>query len=297
MTAITLSTVGFGEVSELSSTGRVFTVLLIFLGVGVIVYSFSFIAEYVVSINMIDEFRKRRSKNMVKKFKDHVVICGYGRVGMSAAAALRDSQRQIVIIDSDPAMVLQAHEAGLVALEGDASQDEILHEALLAEAWGIIVTTGQDSLNLFIVLSARSIKSDLFIIARANEVNNEVKLQRAGANRVVSPHLIGGQHMANIVIRPHVTDFFDVVTLKGGEELWIEELVISEGCPLDGRSVGELNIRRQTGVTLIALNRQEAEGSIVPDANTRLEAKDELIILGTRDQLATLDALTNPSLE
>lgn len=293
MTAITLSTVGFGEVKDLSPTGRVFTVLLIFLGVGVIVYSFSFMAEYVVSINMIDEFRKRRSKNMVKKYRDHVVICGYGRVGRSAAAALQDSHRQIVIIESDPAKVLLALEAGLVALEGDASQDEKLHEAGLAEAWGIIVTTGQDSLNLFIVLSARSIRSDLFIIARANEVINEVKLQRAGANRVVSPHLIGGQHMANIVIRPHVTDFFDVVTLKGGEELWIEELVISAGCHLDGRSVGEADIRRQTGVTLVALYRQKSDGNIVPDANTRLEAKDELIVLGTRDQLAALEALTN----
>jgi voltage-gated potassium channel len=297
MTAITLSTVGFGEVRDLSSTGRVFTVLLIFLGVGVIIYSFSFMAEYVVSINMIDEFRKRRSKNMVKKYSDHVIICGYGRVGMSAAAALTDSQRQIVIIDSDPARVSQALEAGLAALEGDASQDEILHEARLAEAWGIVVTTGQDSLNLFIVLSARSIKSELFIVARANEVNNEVKLQRAGADRVVSPHLIGGQHMANIVIRPHVTDFFDVVTLKGGEELWIEELVISKGCPLDGRSVGDADIRRQTGVTLVALYRQKAEGNIVPDANTCLEAMDELIVLGTRDQLAALETLTNPPRE
>jgi len=292
MTAITLSTVGFGEVNDLSSTGRVFTVLLIFLGVGVIIYSFSFIAEYVVSINMVDEFRKRRSKNMVKKLRDHVVICGYGRVGMSAAAALRDSQRQIVVIDSDPARILQALETGLVALEGDASQDEILHEAGLAEAWGIVVTAGQDSLNLFIVLSARTINPNLFIVARANQASNEVKLRRAGADRVVSPYQIGGQHMANIVIRPHVTDFFDVVTLKGGEELWIEELVISEACPLDGRSVGEADIRRQTGVTLVALFRQKVGANIVPDAETQLEAGDELIVLGTREQLAVLQTLT-----
>ncbi|UCC53679.1 MAG: potassium channel protein [Anaerolineaceae bacterium] len=294
MTAITLSTVGFGEVEELSSSGRIFTVLLIFLGVGVIVYSFSFIAEYVVSINMVDEIRKRRVKNMPKKFKDHVIICGYGRVGRSTARALQESQRQIVIIDSDPTRIVQALEAGFVALEGDASQDELLHESGLAKAWGIIVTTGQDSLNLFIVLSARTINPELFIIARANQANNEVKLQRAGANRVVSPYQIGGQHMANIVVRPHVTDFFDVVTLKGGEELWIEEFVISAGCPLDGRTVGEANIRQQTGVTLVALYRRKAEANIVPDANTRLEARDELIVLGKRDQLAALEALTNP---
>ena len=294
MTAITLSTVGFGEVNELSSVGRLFTILLIFLGVGVIVYSFSFLAEYVVSINMVDEFRKRRSKNMVKKLEDHVIICGFGRVGKSAAATLQESQRPIVIIDSDPASVQQALEDGLIALEGDASQDGLLLEAGLPKAWGIVVTTGEDSLNLFIVLSARSIKSDLFIVARANQTSSEVKLRRAGANRVVSPHQIGGQHMANIIIRPHVTDFFDMVTLKGGEELWIEELVISAGCPLEGKTVGQVDIRRKTGVTLVALYRQDIGENIVPDADTRMEAGDELILLGTRSQLNTMEALTNP---
>lgn len=294
MTAITLSTVGFGEVNRLSSLGQIFTILLIFLGVGVIFYSFSFMAEYVVSINMVDEFRKRRSKSMVNKLEDHVIICGYGRVGKSAAATLQEGQRQIVIIDSDPANVQQALDAGIISLEGDATQDEILLEAGLPKAWGIVITTGEDSLNLFIVLSARSIKSDLFVVARANQASSVIKLRRAGADRVVSPHQIGGQHMANIIIRPHVTDFFDVVTLKGGEELWIEELIISARCPFDGKSVGEADIRRKTGVTLVALYRQDIGANIVPDADTRLEAGDELILLGTRTQLNKMEALTNP---
>ncbi len=294
MTAITLSTVGFGEVNELSSIGRIFTILLIFLGVGVIVYSFTFLAEYIVSINMVDEYRKRRSKSMVKKLEDHVIICGFGRVGKSAAATLQESQRPIVIIDSDPASVQQALEDGLIGLEGDASQDEILLEAGLPKAWGIVITTGEDSLNLFITLSARNIKSDLFIVARANQTSSEVKLRRAGADRVVSPHQIGGQHMANIIIRPHVTDFFDMVTLQGGEELWIEELVISAGCPLEGKTVGKVDIRRKTGVTLVALYREDIGENIVPDADTRLEAGDQLILLGTRTQLNTMQALTLP---
>ncbi len=294
MTAITLSTVGFGEVQELSPLGRIFTTLLIFLGVGVIVYSFSFIAEYVVSINMVDEFRKRRSKNMVKKLEDHIIICGFGRVGKSTATALQESHLQVAIIDSDPAAVHQAHEAGFIALEGDASQDEVLLEAGLLKAQSIIITTGEDSLNLFIVLSARSINSDLFIIARANQASSDIKLRRAGADRVVSPYKIGGQHMANIVTRPHVTDFFDVVTLRGGEELWIEELIISEGCSIEGQSVGQANIRRITGVTIVALFRQEFGANIVPDANTELEVGDQLIVLGTRTQLSALEKLIDP---
>jgi voltage-gated potassium channel len=166
-----------------------------------------------------------------------------------------------------------------------------LLEAGLAKAWGIVIATGEDSINLFIVLTARSINPDLFIVARANQTSSEKKFQRAGADRVVSPRKIGGKHMANIVIRPHVTDFFDVVTLQGGEELWIEELVISAGCPVAGQSVGQANIRRKTGVTLVALFRQDIGANIVPDADTILEAGDEVIVLGTRTQLAALEAL------
>ncbi len=294
MASITLSTVGFGEVNDLSLAGRVFTVLLIFMGVGVIVYSFSFIAEYIVSINMIDEYRKRRSVRMVKKQADHVIICGYGRVGKSAAVSLRESQRQVVVIDSAPERIEQALEDGFLVVEGDASQDETLLEAGIARAWGIVITTGRDSLNLFIVLSAKSINAKLFVVARANQASSDIKLRRAGADRVVSPHQIGGQHMANIMIRPHVTDFFDVVTLKGGEELWIEELIIAEGSALDGQSVGRADIRRKTGVTLVALYRQEIGANIVPDANTELAAGDQLIVLGTKNQLSDLEKLIYP---
>lgn len=291
MATITLSTVGFGEVKQLSPAGRIFTILLIFLGVGIIVYGFSFIAEYIVSLNMRDEFRKRRFFRMVKKLENHIVLCGYGRVGRSAALALRESGREVVVIDSDVKGIQRAVDDGFLTLQGDASQDEVLLDAGLERAWGIVITTGRDSLNLFIVLSAKSINSKLFIVARANQTSSEIKLERAGADRVVSPHEIGGKHMANIVVRPHVTDFFDVVTLQGGEELWIEEFVIPTSSPLEGITVGKADIRRKTGVTLVALFRQELGGNIVPDAGTRLEADDELIVLGTKTQLAALAAL------
>ncbi len=293
MTVITLSTVGFGVVGVLSDAGRIFTIMLILVGVGVIVYSFSTFGEYLVSATMQKQIQRRRTRNMIKKLNNQVIICGYGRVGRSTAKTLLGSKRQIVVIDSDPGRVAQAQEEGLIALEGDASQDPILHDAGLKEASSIIITTGEDSLNLFIVLSARTINPDLYIVARANNAANEVKLRRAGADRVVSPYEIGGQHMANIVVRPHVTDFFDVVTLAGGEELWIEELVISDGSFLAGSSVGEADIRRKTGVTLVALYRQEVGGNTVPNAETRLEMGDQMLVLGTRGQLAALEELTN----
>lgn len=294
MTAITLSTVGFGEVQSLSPTGRVFTVFLIFVGVGLIVYSLSTMAEYLVSLNMEHEWDKRRSRNMVKKMEDHVIVCGIGQVGGSAASTLLESGQQVVLLDINPDRVNAAHEADMVAIEGDATQDEVLQMAGIGRAKSIIVSTGDDSLNLFIVLSARSLNPDLYIIARANLSANSEKLQRAGANRIVSPHEIGGQHMANIVIRPHVTDFFDVVTLSGGEEIWVEEQELGPDCPLIGQSAVQSDIRRRTGVTLVAIYRPESRTNIVPDAATRFLPGDKLIVLGTRDQLASLEELTQP---
>ncbi len=295
MTAITLSTVGFGEVQPLTAAGRNFTIILIFAGVGLIVYFFSSMAEYLVSLNMEDEWRKRRAKSMIKKMEDHVVVCGYGQVGSSAAKTLMDSGREVVVIDSNPERVRSAHDAEMVSLEGDATRDEVLLVAGIERAESIIVSTGDDSLNLFIVLSSRSINRDLYIIARANRSANSEKLQRAGANRIVSPYEIGGRHMANIAIRPHVTDFLDVVTLSGGEEIWVEEQTLSPTCPLVGQGLVQSDIRRKTGVTLIAIYRPAIGMNIIPDYDTILDAGDKLIVMGTREQLAALEELTLPT--
>jgi voltage-gated potassium channel len=294
MAAITLSTVGFGEVRPLSSGGRIFTTLLIFAGVGLIIYFFSNMAEYLVSLNMEHEWHKRRSRNMARKMNNHVIICGFGQVGSSAAKALVESGHQIVVVDSNPESIAAAHQLDLAAIEGDATEDKILLLAGVERAESIIVSTGDDSLNLFVVLSARSINPSLSIIARANLSANAEKLRRAGANRVVSPYEIGGQHMANIVIRPHVTDFFDFVTLPGGEEIWLEEQTLGENCPLVGHSVIESDIRRKTGVTLIAIYRPENQTNFLPDPGFKLASRDKLIVLGTREQLAMLEEYTQP---
>ena len=295
MTAITLSTVGFGEVRELTPAGRWFTIVLILLGVGLIVYIFSSLAESLFAISMEQELRKRRSRNMVKKVKDHVIICGFGQVGRSAASALLGSGQRVLAIDTDPVQVAAALDQGLLALQGDATLDDTLLEAGLERASGLVVCSGDDATNLFIVLSARALNPEVSIISRANQVINQDKLRRAGANRVVSPYEIGGRHMANIVIRPHVTDFFDVVTLRGGEEIWVEEQVIEPGSPLAGKTAVEADIRRRTGVTLIALYRHDTGLNVVPDADTFLQGGDQLIVLGTRPQLAALEKLTAPN--
>ena len=293
MTAITLTTVGFGEVQPLSSNGRLFTTALIFLGVGAVAYGLSSLGEMVIDAGLRGEWRRRRVMRDISKLRDHVIVCGYGRVGRSTVETLRQNKRNIVIIDHDPDNVEAVVASGLPAVEGDATKDEVLRAAGIEHAANMVVSTGEDSLNLFVVLSARALNPNLYIVTRSVNAENESKMRRAGADRVVSPYQIGGKHMANIIVRPHVTDFLDVVTLDGGLELWLEEFVIGPSSPLSGRTVGETDIRRETGVTLVALLRREGGSTITPSADTILRAGDELIVLGTREQLAVLEDLTN----
>ncbi|MEM7335442.1 MAG: potassium channel protein [Chloroflexota bacterium] len=292
MVVITMTTVGFGEVQPLSQAGRLFTIALMFSGIGVVAYVFSSFFEYIFTGDFAGTLRRRRVSQEIDKLDNHIVICGYGRVGRSAVSSLKESGRKIVVIEVKDNLVQAAREDGLLVLEGDATHDEVLIQAGIERAWGLIVCTGQDSLNLFIVLSARSLNKDLYIVVRGIDAENEGKMRRAGADRVVSPYQIGGKHMANIIIRPHVTDFFDVVTLEGGIELWIEELHIEKDSELIGQTVVDADIRKRTGVTLVALIPSSGGDALIPDATTILNFRDELIVLGTRDQLAKLEELT-----
>lgn len=291
MTTISLTTVGFGEVRPLSALGRMFTVFLLLAGVSTVAYGLTTAVELLVAGDFVKQLRRVRMDREIGRMRSHVIVCGYGRVGKSAAASLKDSKRDVVIIESDVARTEEAMHDGFTIVEGDATRDEVLRDAGIDRAWGVIVTSGNDSVNLFIVLSARSMNADLYIVARSVDVENEPKMRRAGADRVVSPYQIGGKHMANIIVRPHVTDFFDVVTLDGGIELWVEEVGISASSVLVGKTVGDADVRRRTGVTLVALLRHTGGAAVMPDASTRLEAGDNLIVLGTREQLAALEEL------
>jgi voltage-gated potassium channel len=291
MTAITLTTVGYGEVQPLSPQGRLFTVFLILLGVGSVAYGLSRLGEYLLTGSVAARLRSRRVMRTIDKLRDHVIVCGYGRVGKSAALTLRDGKRPVVVIDNSEERIESAQAEGFTVLHADSTRDEALIRAGIERALGMVICLGDDSRNLFIVLSARALNPNLYIVARTIEATNEQKMIRAGANRVVSPYKIGGKHMANILIRPHVTDFLDVVTLDGGIELWLEELIIQPESILAGQTVGNADIRRRTGVTMVALLRHGG-GMVMPDANTTLQAGDELIVLGTREQLANLEELT-----
>jgi voltage-gated potassium channel len=295
MTVITLTTVGFGEIQPLSSGGRVFTIVLIFLGVGAVAFGAGRTGEYLLTTDIGRKLRRRQNKLMIEKMHGHVIVCGYGQVGSSATASLIATEREVVVVEIDEEIVDDLREKGQHAILGDATKDEILHLAGIERAYGLMVCGGYEADNLYIVLSARTLNPALVIVARSIDPDGEGKMLRAGADRVVSPYQLGGRFMANVLTRPGVTDFFRLVTLDSGLELWLEELVIEKDSQLAGHTVVEADLRRNTGATLVGLLRQSSGETLKPDETTRLESEDVLIVLGTRDQLAHVQELANSS--
>jgi voltage-gated potassium channel len=291
MASITLTTVGFGEIHPLSDAGRIFTIVLIFLGLITIAFGLSSLGEYLVSSDLGPRLRRRRNERMITKMRDHVIVCGYGRVGRSAVGSLMESRKDVVIIDKDATITDEVRLIGLQVVHGDATSDDILRKAGIERADSLMICGGSDADNLFIVLSSRTMNPDLTIVARSVDPENESKMVRAGANRVISPYRIGGRFMASVLIRPGVTDFFQQVTLESGLELWLEEMVIGRDSNLDGQTVFEADIRRATGVTMVGLLRHSSGETLIPDASTSIEVGDVMIVIGTREQLAKLQQL------
>ncbi|MFN2189565.1 MAG: potassium channel family protein [Candidatus Promineifilaceae bacterium] len=295
MTAITLTTVGFKEVRPLSRSGQVFTIVFLFLGVGTLAYALNTAGQYFFEVDIGERLRRRRSRRMIERLENHVVVCGYGRVGQSAARILQESETDVVLIERDQQRVESVQTEGLSIVIGDATKDEILKEAGIERAKGLMVCTGSDTENLFIVLSARTMNPDLNIVARSADEENQSKMRRAGADRVISPYQLGGRFMASVLTKPHVTDFLDVVTLDSGLELWLEEVKITEGSPLAGHTVVEADLRRKTGAILVALLRHETGTTMMPDEKTRLLVDDQMFVLGTKDQLQKLGDMAGRS--
>jgi voltage-gated potassium channel len=293
MTAITLTTVGYNEVQPLTFNGRIFTVGLLFLGVLVVAMCINIMGQFLLNPAGLRQWRKRRHMQKIANMKDHVIICGAGRVGQSAAQTLSELGHPFVIVDTSKKALDKAAEGGWPGFEGDATRDETLLIAGIKQARGVLVCTGNDAANLFISLTARTIRPDIYIVARSVDNVNEAKMKRVGADKVISPYAAGGRQMANIALRPHVAEFMEVVNFGAEMEMWLEDVRLAPGSSLVGMTVVETDVRRRTGAVLVALLRGEARLALIPDETTHLMAGDELIALGTREQLARLEALAS----
>jgi len=292
-TVTTVSTVGFREVHPLSAGGRVFTIVLILVGVATALYTFTLVLEAVVEGQIQELLGRKRMERQIARMAGHVIVCGFGRVGRNLAQYVTGAGQDVVVIENDPVRATAAEAAGHV-VRGDATSDEALLEAGIERARVLVTALNTDADNLFVTLTARSLRADLFIVARARVESSEAKLAQAGANRVVNPQGIGGARMAAFVLQPHVAEFLDVVMHDGSLEFRLEEVPVPSGSPLAGRSLREAQIRDSTGALVLALRDSGGEFTTNPPPETPLAAGQILIAIGTEAQLKALAAAARP---
>ncbi len=288
MTVTTVATVGYREVHPLSRAGQAFTLLLIFVGVGTALYAFSVLAAMVVEGGWPRYVERWRYVRMIKNLSDHYVICGYGRIGSIVAAEFTRQKMPFVIVDRDPARVLQANQHGHLAVEGDASREDTLKPLGIERARGLVAAVGTDAENVYAVLTARVMKSDLFIIARAEGEESVSKLKKAGADRVISPYRIGAVQIAQTALRPGVVDFVEIATSSDNLELSIEEIRVDEKSKLAGRPLAEVIQRDKMNVVVVGIQHTHGPMEFNPTRDTVLHAGDLLIVLGSASMLNDL---------
>jgi voltage-gated potassium channel len=286
-TVITVSTVGFSEPpGQTDDAYRLFTILLILGGTGTVLYILGVLLEVLIEGRLTDEFRRQRMQRQIDQLTGHVIVCGYGQVGRAIAEALRVEGSTVVVVDrlSEP---LREVEYSVI---GDATDDEILLAAGVERATTIVVAMDHDTDNLFATLSARSIRADLVIVARATAQSSESKLRRAGADRVVNPHEIGGTRMAAFVLQPHVADFLGVVMQDNELSLRLEEFEVGEGSTCRGETLEACSFRETTGSSVLAVRSAAGQFDTNPSAGTVLDLGDVLLAFGTEEQLKALSA-------
>ena len=289
MTVTTVATVGYGEIHPLSPRGRMFTVALIFGGVGTAFYTVTLLATVIVEGGLHQRFERRRAARMLEHIKDHFIVCGYGRIGSIIAAELHHQGVPLVVIERDPERVRQAVDRGWLALEADASREEVLARAGIHRARGLITAVGTDAENVFTVLTARVMRPDLFIIARVESDDAEHKLRRAGADRVISPYQIGATQMVQTALRPAVVDFFHLATSSERLDLSMEQVHIKDDSALANHSIVDAGIRQRFGVIVVGIKRAGGTMEFNPAPEAVMRAGDELVVLGRTENVKALE--------
>lgn len=289
MTVITVTTVGYREVHELSRAGQVFTSALLVGGVGTVFYALTLVAAGIIEARLQPRLQERRRARMIDELNDHFILCGAGRIGLIIADEFRRQRVPFVVIDhaSDAVQSVLAH--GDVAVEADASREDILQKVRIDRARGLIATLGTDAENVYTILTARDLRPDLFIIARADTPDAGRKLRRAGADRVISPYQIGALQMAQTAVRPAVVDFVELATSSDSPELTMEQVRIGRQSTLAGKSLVEANLRQRFGVIVVGIQREGGRMEFNPASDAVMRAEDQLVVLGPPNLLRALE--------
>ena len=279
-----MSTVGI-TAHPLSDYGRLFTIMIIILGVGSLFYTFGVIMEFMIEGHFSQAIGRRIMDRKISTLRNHCIICGFGRVGSRIAGELSAARKPFVVIDENEVPFQRCVQKGYLALKGDAASDEILREASIQYAQALLAATDQDANNIYISLSARNLNPNLLIVARANHDETVVKLKQAGADRVLSPYAIGGHRMANLALQPNVVDFFDTLINAEKPDLAVQEVTLPVHSPLIGKTIADAQNMLTDGTVLLAIKKP---GGLVMGSRleTRIESGDAAMVVGTPEQLA-----------
>jgi voltage-gated potassium channel len=289
MTVITLSTVGFKEVVELSDTGKIFTIFLIFGGISFVAYTLTYVAAFVFGGEFTEIIRRRAMEQEIEDLREHYILCGVGSTGMSVINRFKKSGARYIAIEKNEDRVNALLEDGILVIHGDATQEETLERAGIQYSKGLVTCLSTDAENVFTVLTARVMNPKLHIVSRAIAPHAHTKLKHAGANNTLSPNELGGDRMATLLLRPAVVSFLEITTHVGEIIFDIEEVLITEKSDFSGRNLKDSGFRKRTGLNVLAIKR--AHESFIrpnPDASVIIEPGDKLLVLGQIDQINNL---------
>jgi len=295
MTVITITTVGFGELHPLGPLEKIFTSIFILSSIFIVGYALKVITEHILSQNNIGNLRHKKVLKKIQTLENHIVVCGYGRNGKQAVQKLIAYNKPFVIVERDEEVVERFENDEILFVQGDASEDDILVQAGIEKATTLISALPSDADNLFIVLSARQINKDLKIISRATEESSYKKLKLAGADNVIMPDKIGGDHMASLVVVPDLVEFLDNLTVSGEQDsINVEQVPFEKVCP-DGieHAISELDVRKKTGCSIIGYRSSKGEYIVNPEPSLVVEKGSKLILIGRPNQIESLKQLYN----
>lgn len=294
-TVITVYTAGLVGAPD-TAQAKVLTLILVVWGVGIFLYVFGLVIELTVGGALSGAWEQRRMVRRVNDLDEHVIICGYGRVGRSAAREFQELGVDFVVLDVGEEAIALAREQGVLYVHGSGTNDEDLDRAGLTRARGLLASADSDVDNLYVTLSARARRPDIFIVARASTRDAAAKLKLAGADRVVQPYAAAGLRMANFVLKPQVSEFLDILSTAGGPlpEMRFEEIVVTRNCLSCGKTLGELSVDEATGASVIALRKADGRFDVTPGTEARVDDGDVVIGVGTTEEMARLEALFAP---
>ena len=288
MTVLTLSTVGFTEVHPLDTTGRIFTMVLILMGVSFVAFMLAYFSQILLDGNLLATYRRRRLKKKLDQMENHYIVCGYGEMGQIIVGELDKQKIPVVIIEPEESALARLREKSFLYLSGDATDENNLISAGIHRARGLVSVVKKDSENVFIVLTARDLNKELLIFARAGSAGTGKRLLKAGANRVVAPYEFGARRIALNILRPTVTDFIELALSGEGMELGMEEIRIPENSDLVGMELMDSSLRSNYDLIVVAIKRAEGTMIFNPPPQEVFRAGDTLVVIGAGGNLSRL---------